>query len=107
MKVTVYGEEEKEPAGEDRSHDHDHGHGHDHSHEYEHSHDHDHGHRHEHSHDHGHSHHHASPSHIRDLIRGMDLPEEVKKNGELSMMLLPLQRPGLTDVRWVTYISMK
>ena len=82
MKVTVYGEEEKEPAGEDRSHGHDHGHGHDHSHEYEHSHDHDHGHRHEHSHDHGHSHHHASPSHIRDLIRGMDLPEEVKKNGE-------------------------
>ena len=78
MKVTVYGEEEKEPVGEDHSHSHDHGHGHEHGHD----HSHDHGYGHEHSHDHGHSHHHAVPGHIRDLIRGMDLPEEVKKSGE-------------------------
>lgn len=89
MVVTVHGQEEGDHDGHHHDHDHhDHsGHHHDH-HEHDHAHahavpdvhTHDHIHDHDHSHDHGHEHHHhhASPDHIRGLIDGMDLPEEVK-----------------------------
>ena len=104
MSVTVHGQEEGEHDHHHHDHDHhdhgdhhhdhhehDHGHGHtvphlhvhdhihDHDHEHDHVHDHDH-HDHDHPHEHGHEHHHhhASPDHIRGLIDGMDLPEEVK-----------------------------
>lgn len=104
MAVTVHGQEEGEHDHHHHDHDHhdhgdhhhdhhehDHGHGHtvphlhvhdhihDHDHEHDHVHDHDH-HDHDHPHEHGHEHHHhhASPDHIRGLIDGMDLPEEVK-----------------------------
>ena len=49
MAVTVNGEEETEAAG------------------------------HKHHHHHGHGHHHATPGHIRGMIDGFDLPEEVKE----------------------------
>ena len=98
MAVTVHGQEEGDHDDHHHDHDHhhnhhehDHGHGHtvphlhvhdhihDHDHEHDHVHDHDH-HDHDHPHEHGHEHHHhhASPDHIRGLIDGMDLPEEVK-----------------------------
>ena len=98
MSVTVHGQEEGEHDDHHHDHDHhhnhhehDHGHEHtvphlhvhdhihDHDHEHDHVHDHDH-HDHDHPHEHGHEHHHhhASPDHIRGLIDGMDLPEEVK-----------------------------
>lgn len=100
MSVTVHGQEEGDHDDHHHGHDHhvhgdhhhdhhehDHGHGHtvphlhvhDHDHEHDHVHDHDH-HDHDHPHEHGHEHHHhhASPDHIRGLIDGMDLPEEVK-----------------------------
>ena len=91
MAVTVHGQEEGEHDHhhdrEHHHHDHDghdhahaiphvHDHDHIHSHEHDHLHDHDHDHPHEHGHEH--HHHHASPDHIRGLIDGMDLPEEVK-----------------------------
>ena len=98
MSVTVHGQEEGDHDDHHHDHDHhhnhhehDHGHEHtvphlhvrdhihDHDHEHDHVHDHDH-HDHDHPHEHGHEHHHhhASPDHIRGLIDGMDLPEEVK-----------------------------
>ena len=98
MAVTVHGQEEGDHDDHHHDHDHhhnhhehDHGHEHtvphlhvrdhihDHDHEHDHVHDHDH-HDHDHPHEHGHEHHHhhASPDHIRGLIDGMDLPEEVK-----------------------------
>ena len=92
MSVTVHGQEEGDHDDhhhdrEHHHHDHDghdhahaiphvHDHDHIHSHEHDHLHDHDHDHPHEHGHEH--HHHHASPDHIRGLIDGMDLPEEVK-----------------------------
>ena len=102
MAVTVHGQEEGDHDDHHHDHDHhdhgdhhhdhhehDHGHGHtvphlhvhDHIHDHEHDHVHDHDHHdHDHPHEHGHEHHHhhASPDHIRGLIDGMDLPEEVK-----------------------------
>lgn len=63
MAVTVQGEEEKEPVG-----------GHEHPHDHHH---HDHGH--DHDHDHHHGHHHATPGHIAEIIDGLNLPSEVKK----------------------------
>ena len=59
MEVTVYGEEEREPEEVHTGH---------------------HGHAHEELHDGHHGHHHADPLHITELIRGLDLPEEVKDN---------------------------
>ena len=102
MAVTVHGQEEGDHDDHHHDHDHhdhsdhhhdyhEHDHGHEHTvphlhvhdhihdHEHDHVHDHEHGHDHPHEHDHGHEHHHhASPDHIRGLIDGMDLPEEVK-----------------------------
>ena len=103
MAVTVHGQEEGNHDDHHHDHDHhdhsdhhhdhhEHDHGHEHTvphlhvhdhihdHEHDHVHDHDHGHDHPHEHEHGHEHHHhhASPDHIRGLIDGMDLPEEVK-----------------------------
>lgn len=81
MAVTVHGQEEDEghahPGDHDLSHDHDHGHKH-HQEHLPHIHNHEHTHDHPHDHGHIHHHHHASPDHIRTLIDGMDLPEEVK-----------------------------
>ena len=59
MEVTVYGEEEREPEEVHTGH---------------------HGHAHEELHDGHHGHHHADPLHITELIRGLDLPGEVKDN---------------------------
>ena len=88
MAVTVHGQEEGEHDHphdhEHHHHDHEHAHAvphvHDHGQIHAHVHEHDHGHDHDHPHEHGHEHHHhhASPDHIRGLIDGMDLPEEVK-----------------------------
>ena len=53
MEVTVYGEEEHEPGGSHSG---------------------------THEHEHGGHHHHAHPTHIAELIAGLDLPEEVRNN---------------------------
>ena len=90
MAVTVYGEEEMEPAeengGHSHEHAHEHGHEHAHGHEHEHAHGHEHahthGHEHEHAHGHDHGHHHATPGHIAEIIDGLNLPEEVKRQAK-------------------------
>ena len=71
MAVTVYGEEETEPAEENGGHSHEHAHEHGHEHAHGHEHEHTHGHEHEHAHGHDHGHHHATPGHIAEIIDGL------------------------------------
>jgi len=61
-----------------------HRHDHDHHHEHARHHDHDHHHGHDHhahrDHDHGHEHHHAGLAEVGEIVAGLDLPEEVKRD---------------------------
>ena len=70
-------------------HDHNHDHKHDHNHDHKHDHKHDHDHDHEHDHDHTHGGHTHSHSHdakrysynqIKEIISGLDLPDNVTEN---------------------------
>ena len=64
-------------------HGHEHGHhGHDHDYDHHHGHDHDHelGHNHDHGHDHHHGHHHTSMRDIEELVYGLAIEEDVKKD---------------------------
>ena len=70
MRVMIHGVEE----GEDHSHEEEHEHGH-------HGHGHDHDHEHGHNHDHGHhGHHHTSMRDIEELVYGLAIEEDVKKD---------------------------
>ena len=73
MRVMIHGVEE----GEDHSHEEEHEHGH---HGHGHDHDHEHGHNHDHGHDHHHGHHHTSMRDIEELVYGLAIEEDVKKD---------------------------
>ncbi len=75
MRVMIHGVEE----GEDHSHEEEHEHGH-HGHGHDHDHDHEHGHNHDHGHDHHHGHHHTSMRDIEELVYGLAIEEDVKKD---------------------------
>ena len=64
----------------DHTHSHDHDHNHDHGHDYSHEHGHEHSQEHGHSHENGHSHSHRGMGEINEIIAGLNLPEQVKKD---------------------------
>lgn len=80
MRVLIHGVEEgEEHEHEGHEHGH-HGHDHDYDHHHGHDHDHEHGHNHDHGHDHHHGHHHTSMRDIEELVYGLAIEEDVKKN---------------------------
>ena len=80
MRVLIYGVEEgEEHEHEGHEHGH-HGHDHDYDHHHGHDHDHEHGHNHDHGHDHHHGHHHTSMRDIEELVYGLAIEEDVKKD---------------------------
>lgn len=72
-------EEEHEHDHHGHEHGH-HGHDHDYDHHHGHDHDHEHGHNHDHGHDHHHGHHHTSMRDIEELVYGLAIEEDVKKD---------------------------
>jgi len=76
MCVKINGEEEISDDVDEQGHGHAHLDHHDHHHHHDHAHHHDHDHEHHH-HDH-HAHHHAGLADVREILRGLNLPEEVK-----------------------------
>lgn len=100
MRVLIHGVEEGEEHeheghehghhghGHEEEHEHDHhghehghhGHDHDYDHHHGHDHDHEHGHNHDHGHDHHHGHHHTSMRDIEELVYGLAIEEDVKKD---------------------------
>lgn len=80
MRVLIHGVEEgEEHEHEGHEHGH-HGHDHDYDHYHGHDHDHEHGHNHDHGHDHHHGHHHTSMRDIEELVYGLAIEEDVKKD---------------------------
>ena len=80
MRVLIHGVEEgEEHEHEGHEHGH-HGHDHDYDHHHGHDHDHEHGHNHDHGHDHHHGHHHTSMRDIEELVYGLAIEEDVKKD---------------------------
>ena len=78
ISVCIDGEEEI--SDDVPEHDHDHPHGHEHAHDHDHPHGHEHEHDHDHPHGHEHAHTHAGLADVAQIIHGLDLPEEVKKD---------------------------